>query len=127
VGGPQPSLCFTTREDSDVLTYRSADERDCRCPTHRGQRRSAYNDPGCHCLPTCASQPITLHAPQINGALFLTYHRTLWYVPGQEPCHGDRRYATPVDIGHPLFETADLIADALRGTHAGLLPLSYRL
>ncbi|MFI5489241.1 hypothetical protein [Micromonospora echinaurantiaca] len=110
-------------------TYRSAFERacDCHCPIHHGQPRSIYNDPGCHCLATCANQPMTLLAPQINGALFLNYHGTLWYVPALEPGHWDWRYAAPVDIGHPLSEAADLIADFLRDTDAGLLPLIHRL
>lgn len=64
---------------------------DCHCPIHRRQPRSVYNDPGCHCLATCARQPMTLLAPQINGALF---HGALWYVPGLEPGHWDWRYAT---------------------------------
>jgi hypothetical protein len=110
-------------------TYRSSYERacDCNCPIHRGQPRSVYNDPGCHCLATCASQPMTLLAPQIGGALFLNYHGTLWFVPGLQPGHWDWRYATPVDVGHPLFDAADLIADLLRETHDGLLPLIHRL
>jgi len=48
---------------------------DCNCPVHRGLPRSAYNAPGCRCLNSCASQPITVLAPQINGALFLRPRR----------------------------------------------------
>ncbi|WP_089006438.1 hypothetical protein [Micromonospora viridifaciens] len=43
-------------------------------------------------------EPMALLALQINGALFLDYHGTLWYVPGLEPDHWDWRYATPVDV-----------------------------
>lgn len=110
-------------------TYRSAYERscDCTCPIHHGQPRSIYNDPACHCLATGASQPMTLLAPQIGGAVFLNYHGTLWFVPGLEPGHWDWRYAAPVDLGHPLFDAADLIAEFLRQTHAELVPLIHRM
>ncbi|MET8311578.1 hypothetical protein [Micromonospora sp. NPDC005173] len=110
-------------------TYRNARERacDCRCPIHHGQPRSIYNNPECHCLATCASQPMTLLAPQINGAVFLDAAKALWYVPSLEPGHWDWRNATPVDMGHPLFPASTLIADLLRETHAELLPLLYRL
>lgn len=109
--------------------YRSAYERacDCHCPTHHSQPRFVYNDPGCHCLTTCASQPMTLLAPQIGGALFLNYHGTLWYVPCLQPGHWDWRYATAVDLGHPIADAADLIEQLLRDTHEGLLPLIHRM
>lgn len=70
---------------------------------------------------------MTLLAPQINGALFLDHHGALWHVPGLKPGHWDWRYATPIGLGHPLFEAADLIAGLLRETHAGLLPLVHLL
>ena len=71
---------------------------DCRCPLHHGQLRSTYNDPGCHCLTICASQPMTLLTPQITGALFLDRDDVLWFVPGLEPGHWDWRNATPVNL-----------------------------
>lgn len=110
-------------------TYRNARERacDCRCPIHHGQPRSTYNNPDCHCLATCASQPMTLLAPPINGAVFLDAANALWYVPSLEPGHWDWRYATCVDVGHPLFPASTLITGLLRETHAALLPLLYRL
>ncbi len=100
---------------------------DCRCPNHHGQQRCVYNDPGCHCLATCASQPMTLLAPHIGGALFLDRHDALWYVPGLQPGHWDWRYAAPVTPGDPLAETTDLITGFLRDTHTALLPLTHRL
>ncbi|SIM49336.1 hypothetical protein [Micromonospora cremea] len=108
-------------------TYRNARERacDCRCPIHHGQPRSIYNNPDCHCLATCPSQPMTLLAPQINGAVFLDAANALWYLPSSEPGHWDWRYATPVDMGHPLFPASTLIADFLRATYTELLPLFY--
>lgn len=110
-------------------TYRSPYERhcDCRCPVHHGHLRTDYTDPGCHCLATCASQPMTLLAPQIGGALFLNWHGTLWFVPALEPGHWDWRYAAPVDLGHPVDPAADLIADFLHQTHEELLPLIHRM
>lgn len=100
---------------------------DCRCPIHHNQQRSDYNHPDCHCLTTCATQPMTLLAPQTGGALFLDRHAILWYVPSLQPGHWDWRYATPVTIGHPLAETSDLITELLSDTHTGLLPLTHRL
>jgi hypothetical protein len=100
---------------------------DCPCPTHHGQARPSSNDPGCHCLTNCASQPITLLALQINAAVFLDRHDVLWHVPGLEPGHWDWRAAAPIGIGHPLDDTAGLITDLLRETHDGLLPHGQRL
>ncbi|MDG4838344.1 hypothetical protein O7631_17635 [Micromonospora sp. WMMD967] len=78
-------------------TYRNAREHACdrRCPIHHDQPRSTYDNPDCHYLPTCASQPMTLLAPQINGAVFLDGANALWYVHSLEPRHWDWRYATP--------------------------------
>lgn len=117
------------QEAAIYRTHGNAYERacNCRCPVHHSRPRTIYHNPGCHCRATCASQPTTLLAPQINGALFLDRYDTLWYVPGLEPGHWDWRCATPVDIGHPLFATSTLIAEFLRETHAQLLPLTHRL
>ena len=110
-------------------TPRPAHERpcDCTCPIHHGQPRSIYNDPGCHCVTSCASQPMTLLAPQINGALFLDRHDVLWYVPGLQPGHWDWRYASPVPAGYPLYETGDLITDLLREAGTGLISVAHLL
>jgi hypothetical protein len=90
VGGPRPFWCLRpARRTAMYRTPRPAYDRrcDCTCPIHHGQPRAIYDDPGCHCLTSCASQPLTLLAPQINGALFLDRHELLWYVPGLEPGH----------------------------------------
>ncbi|GAA3943213.1 hypothetical protein [Actinoplanes auranticolor] len=100
---------------------------DCGCPTHHGQPRSTYNHPGCHCLTTCATQPMTLLDPQISGALFLDRDDVLWYVPGLEPGHWDWRNAVPVNAGHPLRDTSDLITGLLRETHARLRSFAHDL
>jgi hypothetical protein len=100
---------------------------DCGCPIHRGQLRSTYDDPRCRCVTICASQPMTLLAPQINGVLFLGPDHLLWFVPGLEPGHWDWRNATPVHPGHPLDEIGDLISDLLSRTQEGLHALTHRL
>lgn len=108
-------------------TYRNAHECacDCGCPAHHSQTRSTYNDPSCHCLTICASQPMTLLAPQINSAMFLDRSNVLWYVPGLEPGHWDWRNASPVSTGHPLYASCDVISDLLYRTHDALLPLIH--
>lgn len=100
---------------------------DCDCPIHAGQPCPAYNDLGCRCLTICASQPMTLLAPQINGAFFLDRDDLLWFVPGLEPGHWDWRTAAPVSAGHPLSDTGDLITDMLRATNEVLRSLTHRL
>ena len=54
---------------------------DCRCPLHYRQPRVTYNDPGCTCTITCATQPLTLLADRWNCALFLDAGGDLWFVP----------------------------------------------
>ncbi|BCY07337.1 hypothetical protein [Actinoplanes sp. L3-i22] len=97
------------------------------CPAHHSQPRSTYNNPRCHCLATCASQPMTLLAPQIDGALFLDRDDTLWYVPGLQPGHWDWRRAAPVPAGFPLCEAGDRITDLLSEANTGLFPFADRL
>ncbi|MFI5893825.1 hypothetical protein ACIA5D_27360 [Actinoplanes sp. NPDC051513] len=96
------------------------------CP-HRGQPRSDCNNPRGRCLTICASQPMTLLVPQINGAMFLDRHDELWYVPGLLPGHWDWRNATPISSGHPLSEIGDRTASLLHETHEGVLCLVHRL
>ncbi|MDT4995497.1 MAG: hypothetical protein QOH97_5389 [Actinoplanes sp.] len=79
---------------------------DCRCRIHHSQPRTTYDNPDCHCLITCASQPMTLLAPQINDALFLHHDGELWHVPGLEPGHWDWRYAAPIGAGTPCSTPA---------------------
>ncbi|MGW3811563.1 hypothetical protein [Micromonospora sp. NPDC005113] len=86
-----------------------------------------HTKPNCHCLAICASQPMTPLAPQINGAVFLDISGALWYVPSLGPGHGGWRYATCLDVGHPLFRASTRISDFLRETHAELLLLRYSL
>lgn len=110
-------------------TPRSAYDRacDCGCPAHHGRPRSVYNAPGCRCVTICATQPMTLLAPQIDGALFLDRDDALWFVPALQPGHWDWRYATPVTDGHPLAEIADLIDGFLYEAHERLRAFTHRL
>ncbi|SDT13309.1 hypothetical protein [Actinoplanes derwentensis] len=100
---------------------------DCNCPIHRGLPRSAYNAPGCRCLTSCASQPITVLAPQINGALFLDRADALWFVPALQPGHWDWRCATPVTDGHPLADADTLVSTLLAEVHARLVAFTHCL
>jgi hypothetical protein len=110
-------------------TYRNPFERpcDCRCPIHQGSRRTAYDEPDCHCLITCASQPATLIVPEVGGILFLDYGLTLWFVPSLEPGHWDWQCAVPVGSKHPLGKAADHLSDLLFEAHEALLPLIHRM
>ena len=100
---------------------------DCNCPIHRGQPRSVYNAPGCQCLTVCASQPMTLLAPQINGALFLDRDDAIWFVPALQPGHGDWRSATPVTGGHPLADADTLVSALLAEVDARLRAFTHCL
>lgn len=100
---------------------------DCDCPIHRGHLRSVYNAPGCRCLTSCASQPMTLLAPQIHGALFLDRDGTLWFVPALQPGHWDWRCATPVTGAHPLAETTTTIGGFLAETQVWLRAYTHDL
>ena len=55
---------------------------DCDCLLHRGQIRITYDDPGCACTITCATQPLTLLTDRWDGALFLDSGGDLWFVVG---------------------------------------------
>jgi hypothetical protein len=123
---------FVLHDPKETVMYRTPPRIhdracDCRCPTHHGQRRTRYDNPRCRCLISCASQPTTLLAPHIGGALFLDRHDTLWHVPGLEPGHWDWRSASQVTAGHPLSEAAELITNFLCATHESFPPLAYRL
>lgn len=99
---------------------------DCACRIHHGQSRTSYDNPQCHCLITCASQPMTLLAPQIGAALFLDRQGALWIVPGLEPGHWDWRCATPIHVTHPYVDAADQITGLIHETTTTLIPLIHR-
>jgi hypothetical protein len=48
---------------------------------HYRSTRITYDNPGCACTITCATQPITLLAERWSCALFLDSSGDLWYVP----------------------------------------------
>lgn len=94
---------------------------DCRCPLHHRQPRTTYNEPGCGCTITCASQPLTLLADRWGCALFLDQGGDLWYVPallggtwswedaGQITSRSEY-YNASVIIGHLLHAVAHILA-----------------
>jgi len=51
---------------------------DCRCILHYRLPRTSYNESGCACTITCATQPITLLTNQWGRALFLDQGGDLW-------------------------------------------------
>ncbi|MFI5489240.1 hypothetical protein [Micromonospora echinaurantiaca] len=53
---------------------------DCRCLVHHNLPRTAYNEPGCACTITCATQPLTLLADPWGCVLFLDQGGDLWHV-----------------------------------------------
>ena len=84
---------------------------DCRCPTHHGRHRFTYNDSGCHCRITCATQPSTLLAA--HAAFFLNYHGDLWSVPALAPDRFDWRHAAPVNTNtNPAATTVEQLLRA---------------
>ncbi|MEV4709680.1 hypothetical protein [Actinoplanes sp. NPDC049316] len=100
---------------------------DCNCSIHRGLPRSVYDAAGCQCLTSCASQPMTLLAPQIKGALFLDRDTTLWFVPTLQPEHWDWRCATPVTDGHPIADADTLVSTLLAEVDARLRAFTHCL
>jgi hypothetical protein len=48
---------------------------------HYRATRTTYDDLGCACTITCATQPLTLLADRWDCALFLDSGGDLWYVP----------------------------------------------
>ncbi len=72
---------------------------DCCCPLHHRQPRVTYNDPGCACTITCATQPLTLLADRWDCALFLDAAAT---------SGSSRRSSTALEHGRtPERSTAD--------------------
>jgi hypothetical protein len=84
----------------------------CQCAIHHGNPRRFFTDPGCRCLISYASQPLTLHSPQTGGALFLDRDARLWHVPSLEPGHWDWNRATHADSDYPLI-AAEMVTELL--------------
>src|SRR4051794_24999337 len=94
---------------------------DCRCVLHYRQTRVTYDDPGCACTITCATQSLTLLADRWDCALFLGSDGDLWYVPAlpngtwawENAAQIDSRsefYDASVTIEHLLRTAAHVIA-----------------
>jgi hypothetical protein len=89
---------------------------DCRCPQHHGHQRTTYNDDGCGCAITCATQPMTLLAEQWNCALFLDLAGNLWFVNQLPGGQWDWSNADHVHEHHDFYDASLAIQRQLRTT-----------
>ena len=89
---------------------------DCHCVQHHGHQRTTYNDDGCGCAITCATQPMTLLAEQWNCALFLDHAADLWFVNQMPGGQWDWSNADHVPEHHDFYDASLVIAYHLRHT-----------
>lgn len=87
---------------------------DCRCPLHYRLPRSTYDELGCACTITCATQPITLLADHWHCALFLNPAGQLWHVPAMPNGTWDWGNAGEIDSRHDTYDDAVIIEHLLR-------------
>jgi len=87
---------------------------DCRCPLHYRSVRVTYNDPGCACTITCATQPLTLLADRWDCALFLDQGGDLWYVPDLSNGAWAWENAGEIDSRSEFYEASVTIEHLLR-------------
>jgi hypothetical protein len=87
---------------------------DCVCLLHRGQIRITYDDPGCACTITCATQPLTLLTDRWDGALLLDSGGDLWYVPRLPDGDWAWENAAEIDNRSELYEASVTIEHLLR-------------
>jgi hypothetical protein len=87
---------------------------DCRCPIHYRLLRSTYDDRGCACTITCATQPVALLADHWNCALFLDQEGDLWYVPAMPNGNWDWENTGKVDSRHDFYNATVIIEHLLR-------------
>jgi hypothetical protein len=85
----------------------------------------AYNEPGCACAITCATQPLTLLSDQWNCALFLDPGGDLWHVPAIDGGNWDWENAAEIDTRSEFYETSVSIELLLR-LSAHLLKIPIR-
>ncbi|GIH02912.1 hypothetical protein Rhe02_09790 [Rhizocola hellebori] len=97
----------------------------CGCLVHAGKPRLFFTDPGCDCIISCASQPLTVHAPQTGGALFLDRKRRLWHIPGLGSGRWDGNSAihSDADNGYQLIDAEPELADLLLAADDALAAL----
>ncbi|NJP30770.1 hypothetical protein [Micromonospora thermarum] len=87
---------------------------DCHCIVHHRLPRTTYNEPGCACSITCATQPITLLAHQWGSALFLDQGGDLWHVPAMANGIWDWDRAAEIDARADVHDTGLVIEHLLR-------------
>jgi hypothetical protein len=88
----------------------------CRCRLHDRSPRTIYDDPGCTCTITCATQPITLLTAGWDCALFLDYGRDLWYVPALRDGFWDWANPGLIDSQFKFYEDSLTIKHQLRAS-----------
>ena len=101
-----------------MLTYLLAWQRpcDCRCPVHYRQTRVTYDESGCACTITCATQPITLLADRWGCALFLNERGDLWHVPALTAGTWDWENAAEIDNRHDFYHASVVLEHLLRAS-----------
>ncbi|WFE48889.1 hypothetical protein [Micromonospora sp. WMMD1155] len=87
---------------------------DCRCIIHHRLPRTTYNEPGCACTITCATQPLTLLVHQLGRAFFLDQGGDLWHVPAMTQGTWDWDNAARVDTGADGYDAGSVIEQLLR-------------
>jgi hypothetical protein len=87
---------------------------DCRCPLHYGLPRTTYDERGCACTITCATQPITLLADHWGCALFLDQGADLWHVPAMANGNWDWENAGEIDSRAGFYQASRIIEHLLR-------------
>lgn len=89
---------------------------DCRCLLHYRQTRVTYDELGCACTITCATQPITLLADRWSCALFLDQGGDLWHVPALTDGAWDWENAEQIDTRHDFYHASVAIEHLLRAS-----------
>ncbi|MBQ1011078.1 hypothetical protein KBX53_08970 [Micromonospora sp. M51] len=87
---------------------------DCRCILHHRLPRTTYNEAGCACTITCATQPLTLVAHQRGCAFFLDQDGDLWHIPAMANGTWDWDNATKIDTRADVHDASLVIEHLLR-------------
>ncbi|MDG4838345.1 hypothetical protein O7631_17640 [Micromonospora sp. WMMD967] len=87
---------------------------DCRCIVHYRLPRTAYNESGCACTITCATQPLTLLVHQRGRAFFLDQGGDLWQVPAMAVGTWDWDNTTKIDTRADVYDAGLVIEQLLR-------------
>lgn len=89
---------------------------DCSCIVHYLTTRVTYDEPGCACTITCATQPLTLLADLWDCALFLDSRGDLWHVPVLAPGVWDWNSAAEIDTRSELYNASVVIRHLLQAS-----------